>query len=77
MLYTLGDFIENLKRQELDQADIQSDEALEAINECLPRNLLIARLPELGDCPKKGVVDELIGDTTYPKPLHEYEKGSL
>ena len=44
MLYTLGDFIHNLKEQDIEAENIQSDKALEAINECLPRNLLIARI---------------------------------
>ena len=51
MSYTLKDFIRNLTEQlkanmSLIDADMQSDEAIEALNQCLPRNMIIARVPK-------------------------------
>jgi hypothetical protein len=47
-VYTLGDFKELLsKRIAEDGAEgvnVQSDQALELLNECLPRNLMLTRL---------------------------------
>ncbi len=44
MIYTVGDFIKNLKEQGVEAENIQDEKSLEAINECLPRNLMVARL---------------------------------
>jgi hypothetical protein len=45
MLYTVGDFVHNLaQRQGIDQLNIQSDDALEMLNECLPRNMMAKKL---------------------------------
>ena len=48
MKYTIGDFIRNLQSEaNIDKIDLQSDEALELLNEYLPRNLMVRRiLPE-------------------------------
>ena len=48
MRYTIGDFARNLLSEaNADKIDLQSDEALELLNECLPRNLMVRRiLPE-------------------------------
>ncbi len=49
MLYTLGDFASNLESElksnkGLGDANIQSDEALELLNELLPRNMMAKKL---------------------------------
>jgi hypothetical protein len=44
VIYTVGDFIHNLKGQGVEAENMQSDKAVEAINECLPRNLMVTRL---------------------------------
>lgn len=49
MLYTLGDFASNLESElksnkGLSDANIQGDEALEVLNELLPRNMMVKRL---------------------------------
>jgi hypothetical protein len=47
MKYTLADFIQNIKREadgREGQIDLQSDEALAVINECLPRNMICERI---------------------------------
>jgi hypothetical protein len=41
----LADFIYCLESEEMGLVDMQSDEALELINQCLPRNMLIAKIP--------------------------------
>ena len=48
MRYTIGDFARNLLSEaNADKIDLQSDEALELLNEYLPRNLMVRRiLPE-------------------------------
>ncbi len=48
MRYTIADFARNLLSEaNADNIDLQSDEALELLNECLPRNLMVRRiLPE-------------------------------
>jgi len=48
MKYTIGDFARNLLSEaNADKIDLQSDEALELLNEYLPRNLMVKRiLPE-------------------------------
>ena len=48
MRYTIGDFARNLLSEaNVDKIDLQSDEALELLNEYLPRNLMVKRiLPE-------------------------------
>ena len=48
MRYTIADFARNLLSEaNADKIDLQSDEALELLNECLPRNLMVRRiLPE-------------------------------
>ena len=48
MRYTIADFARNLLNEaNADKIDLQSDEALELLNECLPRNLMVRRiLPE-------------------------------
>jgi hypothetical protein len=44
VIYRLADFIYNLEQQGMGELNIQSDEALELINESLPRNMMVARL---------------------------------
>lgn len=49
MLYTLGDFASNLESElksnkGLGDANIQSDEAFELLNELLPRNMMAKKL---------------------------------
>lgn len=49
MLYTLGDFASNLESElksnkGLSDANMQSDEALELLNELLPRNMMAKKL---------------------------------
>lgn len=49
MLYTLGDFASNLESElksnkGLSDTNIQSDEALEVLNELLPRNMMAKKL---------------------------------
>lgn len=50
MLYSLGDFRRNLEAhynhdlRALDKVNIQSHGALEAINECLPRNMMVKKI---------------------------------
>lgn len=54
MTYSLREFITNLEASTLgkpDKVDMQSDEAIDAINDCLPRNMLLARMFET-DSPK-------------------------
>jgi len=48
MRYTIADFARNLLSEaNADKIDLQSDEALELLNEYLPRNLMVRRiLPE-------------------------------
>lgn len=48
MRYTIADFIQNLQGEaRIDKIDLQTDEALELLNEWLPRNLMVKRiLPE-------------------------------
>ena len=48
MRYTIADFIDNLASEpNKDKIDLQDDEALELLNEYLPRNLMVKRiLPE-------------------------------
>jgi hypothetical protein len=41
----LADFIYCLESQGMGLIDMQSDEAVELINQCLPPNMLIARIP--------------------------------
>jgi len=41
----LADFIYCLESQGMGLLDMQSDEATELINQCLPRNMIIARIP--------------------------------
>jgi hypothetical protein len=41
----LADFIYSLESEGMGLLDMQSDEALEVINQCLPKNMLIARIP--------------------------------
>lgn len=49
-IYTLGDFVRELLElygydtKSLDEVNIQSDEALESLNRCLPRNLMVRKL---------------------------------
>lgn len=61
MLYTLGDFASNLESEfksnkGLSDANIQSDEALELLNELLPRNMMAKKL-FLEDKESKSVLD--------------------
>jgi len=49
MLYTLGDFASNLESElrsnkGLRDSNIQSDEALELLNELLPRNMMVKKI---------------------------------
>lgn len=49
MLYTLGEFGANLQRRfkyfkGLKDCNIQSDEALEVLNELLPRNMMVQKI---------------------------------
>ena len=45
MLYTVGDFVRKLtQRDGIDRLNIQSDEALEMLNECLPHNIMAKKL---------------------------------
>lgn len=49
MLYTLGDFAKNLGKElrsnkGLGDINIQSDEALELLNELLPRNMMTRKM---------------------------------
>ena len=45
MEYTLRDFITNLENcGNAGNINIQSDEALELINECLPRNMMVKKI---------------------------------
>lgn len=49
MLYTLGEFGANLQRRfkyskGLKDCNIQSDEALEVLNELLPRNMMVKKI---------------------------------
>ncbi len=49
-VYTLGDFRRELERQyrhdlrAMNKVNIQSDEALDMLNRCLPRNLMVKKL---------------------------------
>ena len=47
-VYTLGDFkhrlSESIATDKAEGANMQSDQALELLNECLPRNLMLKRL---------------------------------
>ncbi len=54
MDYTLLDFVENLKAEggnNIGHINMQSDEATDIINDCLPRNQLLRRMFET-DSPK-------------------------
>lgn len=45
---TVGDFVYNLQSyplSKLDDLDMQSDEALDLLNQSLPRNIIVARIP--------------------------------
>jgi len=49
MLYTLGDFASNLESElksnkGLSDTNMQSDEALELLNELLPRNMMVQKI---------------------------------
>ena len=44
MEYRLADFIYNLEQHGLGLLNIQSHEAREVINECLPRNMMVKKI---------------------------------
>lgn len=62
MVYTLGDFIANLRRECPNPSDVnmQSDEALEHINACLPRNMMVKKL-FLEERAGKSILDVKLG----------------
>lgn len=44
MEYRLADFIYSLEQEGVGELNIQSEDALEIINRCLPRNMMIKKL---------------------------------